>query len=98
MSEGKLPEWLTEEDNGSISISFKDMKRPPKLDGTEVKSLTMREPSVQDQLTADKQHAHRGDGEVALIANLTEQSPEAIGGMSMKQYRRCQSALEFFTG
>ena len=98
MSTTELPEWLTEEVDGSVTVSFADLKRPLKLDGTDVGSLRMREPTVQDQITADKQHGHRGDGEVALIANLTEQSPAAIGGMSMKQYRRCQTALEFFTG
>lgn len=96
MSEGKLPDWLTEEDDGAITVSFKDMKRPAKIDGIEITELRMREPSVNDQLTQEKKHLHKGDAEVAIIANLTEQSPEAIRGLTMRQYNRCASALAFF--
>lgn len=39
MSEGKLPDWMTEEDDGSITVSFADLKNKPKLDGTEVSSV-----------------------------------------------------------
>ena len=96
MNEGNLPDWLTEEDDGSCTISFKGSKRLPKIDGTEVSELRMREPSVEDQLTEEKRHPHKGDVEIAIIANLTEQSPEAIRGLSMRHYNRCASALAFF--
>ncbi|WP_299144152.1 phage tail assembly protein [uncultured Tateyamaria sp.] len=96
MSEGTLPEWLTEEDDGSVTVSFKDMKRKPEIDGTEVSELRMREPSVMDQLSQEKKHRNKGDAEIALIANLTEQSPDAIQGLKMKQYNRCAVALAFF--
>jgi hypothetical protein len=90
--------WLVENDDGSITVKFDDMKRPPKIDGTEVKSLTLREPTVNDQLIADKGSSHAGDKEVSIIANLTEQAPEAISGMTLKQYGRLQDAYAFFTG
>jgi hypothetical protein len=96
MNEGTLPEWLTEEEDGSITVSFKDMKRPAKIEGTDVVELRMREPSVDDQLTQEKKHANKGDAEVAIIANLTEQSPEAIRGLTMRQYNRMATALAFF--
>lgn len=96
MDEGILPEWLTEQDDGSVIISFRDAKRKPKIDGTEVSELAMREPSIEDQLTQQKKHKHMGDAEVALIANLTEQSPEAIRGLSVRHFSRCQRALAFF--
>lgn len=95
MSEGKLPEWLIEQDDGSITVSFKGI-RPAKIDGAEVFELRLREPTVDDQLTQEKKHAHKGDAEIALIANLAEISPDAIRSLSMKQYNRCATALAFF--
>lgn len=98
MDKNELPKWLTEQDDGSLLISFQDLKKRPSFDGTEVAQIAMREPTVQDQLTADKSHKHAGDKEVAMIANLTEQSPEAISALTMKQYARCQEALGFLNG
>jgi len=97
MSEGKLPDWLTEEDDGSMTVSFKDMKNKPKLDGTEVSSLTMREPTVADELAIEKIKSV-GERESQAIANLTEQSPEAIRGLTMRQYGRLQDAYGVFLG
>ena len=97
MSEGKLPDWLTEEDDGSITVSFKDLKNKPKLDGTEVSSLTMREPTVADELAIEKIKSV-GERESQAIANLTEQSPEAIRGLTMRQYGRLQDAYGVFLG
>lgn len=97
MDEPNLPEWLTEEDDGSLVVSFKSLKKRPNIDGTEVKELRMREPTVTDQITQVKKHSDSGDAEVALIANLTEQSPEAIGALTLRQYKRCATALGFFT-
>lgn len=96
MSEGKLPKWLVENEDGSITIKFDDLKRAPKIDGTEVKVLVMREPTVGDQLLADKSSAHAGDREVTVFANLTEQSPGAIEALSLRQYGRLQEAYSAF--
>jgi len=97
MSEGKLLDWLTEEDDGSMTVSFKDLKNKPKLDGTEVSSLTMREPTVADELAIEKIKSV-GERESQAIANLTEQSPEAIRGLTMRQYARLQDAYGVFLG
>lgn len=96
MLEGKLPDWLTEEADGFITVSFKDMKQGAVIDGTEVAELRMREPTVADQLIQEKKHRNKGDAEVAIIANLTEQSPDAILGLTMRQYNRLGTALAFF--
>ncbi|WP_299084336.1 phage tail assembly protein [uncultured Ruegeria sp.] len=97
MSEGNLPDWLTEEDDGSMTVSFADLKNKPKLDGTEVSSLTMREPTVADELAIEKIKSV-GERESQAIANLTEQSPEAIRGLTMRQYGRLQDAYGVFLG
>jgi len=95
MSEGKLPKWLTVNEDDSVDIDFTD--KPFNMDGTKVTTLNMREPSVQDQLLAEKGGKTRGEQEIALFANLTEQSPEAIRGMKIRQYGRLQDAYDVFT-
>ncbi len=97
MSERKRPDWLTEEDDGSITISFGDMKNKPTLDGTEIGSLRMREPTVADELAIEKIKSV-GERESQAIANLTDQSPEAIRGLTMRQYGRLQDAYGTFLG
>ena len=96
MSEGKKQEWIVENEDGSVTIKFDD--RPLKIDGTEVKSLQMREPTVDDQLIADKGSSSAAEGEIALIANLCEIAPEMVRGITMRQYRRLQTALSGFIG
>lgn len=96
MDEGTLPNWLTEEDDGSITISFEGMRKLPSLDGTEVSTLRMREPTLADQLGPQKAHKDMADAEVAIIANLMEVSPDNVKGLTMKQYARCQAAFAFF--
>lgn len=96
MDDVTLPAWLEELESGSLAIKFDDMRHVPVIDGTEVKLLEMREPTVQDELSVQKQHKHPGDAETRLIANLTEQAPEAILGLKKRQYARLQDALAFF--
>ncbi len=96
MSEGKKQEWIVENEDGSVTVKFDD--RPLKIDGTEVKSLQMREPTVDDQLIADKGSSSAAEGEIALIANLCEVAPETVRGITMRQYRRLQTALSGFIG
>lgn len=94
--ESNLPKWLKELDDGSVTVSFEDLKRKPLIDGNEVSQIEMREPSVGDQLTMQKKHKDTGDAEVALIANLTENAPEIINSLTVKQYNRLATALAFF--
>lgn len=49
MSEGKLLDWLIEEDDGFMMVSFKDMKCLVKIDGMDVLELCMCELFVDDQ-------------------------------------------------
>jgi hypothetical protein len=90
------PDWLVENDDGSLTINFES--RPPKIDGTEVKSLKMREPFVDDQLAADSAGSSSALSEISLISNLCEISPEAVRSMTMRQYSRLQTALSVFIG
>mgnify|MGYP001129421065 CR=1 FL=1 len=96
MDEKELPEWLTENDDGSLQVSFKGC--PIMIDGTKVEALVMREPTVGDQLAAEPVEKAKGPGwaEVTMIANLVEQAPEVIQGLTLRRYLRVQTALQFF--
>lgn len=95
MSEGKKqPDAIiVDNPNGSKTVHFRD--HPLMIDGTEVKSVNMREPLVEDQLAVDHIQS-AGKSEVAIIANLCELPPEAIGSLKMRQYGRLQDAYRAF--
>jgi len=96
MSEGKEKPGvgkITDNPDGSKSIDFTDS--PLMIDGTEVKSVNMREPMVDDQLAVDHIPT-QGRSEVTLIANLCELAPDAIGSLKMRQYGRLQDAYRAF--
>ena len=89
--EPKLPPYLVRTD-GSVSIDYSDI--PAKIDGGSVLELVMREPRVQDQLSVEGKSAMKA--EVAIFANLCDLPPEAIAGLSLKQYGRLQEAYASF--
>jgi hypothetical protein len=71
--------------------------RPVTIGGTEVTMLQMREPTVEDQLTAEESGKTQARREVALFANLCEVSRDDIGRLPLKEYRQLQEAYEAFT-
>ncbi|GHE88229.1 hypothetical protein GCM10016455_05450 [Aliiroseovarius zhejiangensis] len=90
----KNPAWLIENSDGTIEIRFEE--RPLIIDSTEVKALTMREPTVDDQITAQRAKGGEGEAEVTLIANLVELPPATIRSLPIRQYTRLQAALAVF--
>ena len=68
------------------------------INGTLVKTVTMREPTVGDQIDASEMKGGRGTQEAALFANLCEMTPAEIRSMSMKDYTLLQNAYAAFTG
>lgn len=93
MSEHELPKYL-EETNGVIKI---ELNTPIDIDGAEVSTLSMREPTVQDQLDVDSMKGTQANKEVSMLANLCEISPDDVKQMKMRNYRRLQEAYEVFT-
>lgn len=79
--------------DGKKKIDFS--ARPVLIDGVEVTSIEMREPTVGDQLAVDgiSSIAKR---EVAIIANLCELAPENISGLKMREYGLLQDAYQAF--
>jgi hypothetical protein len=64
--------------------------------GVKVKTLTMREPTIGDQLTVEH-HAKASDMEINLFANLMDQAPDDIKRLPMRDYQRVQAAFGLFT-
>lgn len=67
------------------------------IDGTTVKTLTMREPTVADQLAASEVSGGNAVQEITLIANLCEVTPDDIKKLTLKDYRKVQEAFAGFT-
>ncbi len=81
-------------DDGSMEIDFSD--RPLEIDGTKVKKLVMREPTVEDQTIAQKGGRDPAEAEQILFANLIEQGPEVVAKFKLRQYTRLQAAYQDF--
>lgn len=65
--------------------------------GARVRSVSMREPTVADNIAAEKSAKSAAEQEIALIANLCELSPTEVASLTMRDYRRLQDALLGFT-
>ncbi|MFB9149516.1 phage tail assembly protein [Roseovarius ramblicola] len=70
--------------------------RPVVIDGKEVTSLTMREPTVDDQLAAQESGGTDAQQEMRLFANLCEVSPEDIRRLPLKAYVAMREAFAGF--
>lgn len=93
MPESTMPEYLTETDDG-LKI---ELSKAVEIDGAQTKTVTMREPTVQDQLDVQAIKGSEAHREVTLMANLCDLTPDQVKAMTMRNYRRLQAALEVFT-
>lgn len=66
------------------------------VNGATVTALTMREPTVSDQLAASEVKGTNARQEVALFANLCEVTPEDIAALTLKDYAKLQDAYAGF--
>lgn len=64
--------------------------------GATVKTVTMREPTVADQLTAQETAKSTARAEVMIIANLCECAPAEITSLSLRDYGKLQEAYAGF--
>ncbi|WP_306168636.1 phage tail assembly protein [Halomonas sp. MMSF_3323] len=66
------------------------------IDGARVQTITMREPTVADQLAVDgiKGNALR---EITFFANLCDLTPDDIKQLPLRDYRKLAEAFEGFT-
>ena len=69
------------------------LRKPLKVDGTDVSMLKMREPVVDDAIVAHMGKEEDAIKELNLIANLCEISPEDLRKLNLKDYRKLQKHL-----
>jgi len=82
-----------EEGDGVATITF---SRKRSINGAEVGFIVMREPTVNDQLVADKLKVSSGEQEVAIFSNLCECAPDDIRKLPLRDYKRLQLAYVSF--
>lgn len=80
--ESKIPDFIAENPDGSLSIILRD--------GV---VITMREPTVEDQLATKGTQEQR---EIALVGNLCGMSPEDVRKLTSRNYKRVQEGLKLF--
>lgn len=73
------------------------LDRPLMVDGTEVTTVCMREPTVQDQIAASEVKGSPARQEIAMIANLCEITPDMVRQLSLRDYKKLQQAFLGFT-
>lgn len=88
----KKPDYITEGDG------FADIKLhgSATIGGVKVTTLRMREPTVKDQMAGDATKGTEGEKEVAIFANLLEVSPDDVQAMTLRNYKRVQTAYVGF--
>lgn len=81
-----------------VEIGFVDVElsRPIEIDGAQVTTLRMREPTVADQLMMDDMDVGNATKEVTLVANLCEVAPDDIKRLTLRDYRKVQQAFAGF--
>nr|DAV41212.1 MAG TPA: tail assembly chaperone protein [Caudoviricetes sp.] len=72
------------------------LSRPVDIAGAAVSTLRMREPTVGDQLVAEKMRGEPADRELTLFANLCEVMPDDLKRLPMRDYKRVQQAYSSF--
>jgi hypothetical protein len=78
-----------------IQTGFIDvtLNRPIDVDGTEMKVLRVREPTVADQLVADEYKGSDSAKELLTMANLCQVSTEDLKKLTLKDYKKLQEAF-----
>jgi hypothetical protein len=93
MSNAKKPWLQTNDADGSVTIT---LSRPLEVNGAKLETLTMREPTVGDQLAASKVKGDEAEKEVAFFANLCEIAPADVQRLPVRDYARLQAAFGGF--
>lgn len=89
----KNPDFIKDNGNGTVAIT---LSRPADVEGAKVAVLTMREPTVEDQLTTDERQGSAAAKEIGLFADLCMVSPETIRKLPLRDYMRLQTGYGFF--
>lgn len=91
----ETPEWLKYDDVAGVATIT--MSRPFEVDGQKRTELTMREPTVLDQLTMSHQGGSDAQQELRLLSNLLEITEADLKRMTVRDYKRVAAAYVGFT-
>lgn len=85
------PEYIEYTEDGKAVIT---LSRSMMIDGKSTPKITMREPTVKDELIARKSSGNdEADRESRLLSNLCGISKEAMQDMPLRDYKRIQEAF-----
>lgn len=77
--------------NTTITLDY-----PYAVDGVTLSAITLRRPTVADNLAVQKSNAADHEREIRLLANLAELAPENLHSMDLKDYAKLQKAFTSF--
>jgi hypothetical protein len=82
-------DFFKSNDDGSVTVT---LSRPIEIDGASVPALTMREPTVEDHLVAEKVKGSDLEREIAMFGNLCGVTPASIRRLPHRDYLRLAAA------
>ena len=89
MAKRNTPEYIVHtEGKAEIMLS-----RPLEISGAKVNVLTMREPTVNDQLASEASTGTDGEKDVNYMANLCMVTPDDIKRLPLKDFQRVKEAF-----
>ena len=89
----KKPDFLKCNDDGSVTVT---LSRPIEVNGAKLSTLTMREPTVDDQLAISDVKGADVLKDATMFANLCTVSPAYIRRLPLRDFMRLQAAFADF--
>jgi len=90
---GENKPWLKFYDDGTVDIT---LSRELEVNGAKLSVLTMREPTVSDQLAASEVKGSEAVKEISFFANLCTIAPTDLQRLPVRDYARLQAAFAAF--
>lgn len=90
MATKEAKDFVTYGDDGTATI---ELSRPFEVSGVKLSVISMREPTVGDQLAQDAMKGGDAAKEITTMANLCEIAPDDIKRLPMRDYKRVQAAF-----
>lgn len=86
------PEYLQINDDNIVIT----LKTGATIDGAKVKSITMREPTVEDNMAMDTYKGTEAEKELFIFGNLCGLAPSDLRTLTLRDYGRVQKAFQNF--
>jgi hypothetical protein len=89
----KASQYTSDNADGSVTIT---LSRPFDVNGEKLTALTMREPTVNDQLIAAEVKGTETDKDVQYFSSLTGVAPSDLSRLPIRDYTRIAAAFTKF--